>query len=97
MNEISQKELKTWTKAGKEFQLVDVRERSEFELFNIGGELMPLSEFTNHIDKIRDDIPVVIHCRSGKRSADAIQYLAVNHGYTNLLNLVNGVLNWNEE
>ena len=96
MNEISQKELKTWSEVGKDFQLIDCREVSEYEQFNIGGELMPLSEFTNHIDKIREDIPVVIHCRSGKRSADAIRYLSTNFGYTNLLNLVNGVLNWNE-
>lgn len=96
MNEISQKELKTWIEEGKDFQLIDVREVSEFEQFNIGGELFPLSEFTSHINKIKEDVPVVIHCRSGKRSADAIRYLATNYGYTNLLNLVNGVLNWNE-
>jgi len=94
MNEITQKELKTWLEEKKDFQLIDVREKFEYEVFNIDAELMPLSEFTNHIDKIRKDVPVVIHCRSGKRSADAIQYLSANLGYTNLLNLKNGVLDW---
>ena len=96
MNEITQKELKEWMASDKEFQLIDVRERSEFDAFNIGAELMPLSEFTSHIDKIKKDVPVVVHCRSGKRSADAIHYLNTNFGYTNLLNLTNGVLKWDD-
>lgn len=96
MNEISQKELKNWMKENKEFQLIDVREKHEFDAFEIGGELMPLSEFTQHIEKIKKEIPVVVHCRSGKRSADVIHYLSTNLGYTNLLNLRGGVLNWNE-
>lgn len=95
MKEISQDELKSWIDSKKEFQLVDVREVHEHNEFNIGAELMPLSSFSAHLDKIREDIPVVIHCRSGARSAQAIQFLIKERGFDNLYNLAGGVLNWN--
>lgn len=95
MKEISRDEFKSWQAENKEFQLIDVREVHEHQEFNIGAELMPLSSFTAYVDKIRDDIPVVIHCRSGARSAQAINFLQQQRGLDNLYNLVGGVLDWN--
>jgi adenylyltransferase/sulfurtransferase len=73
------------------FQLIDVREEYEFDTYNIGGELMPLSELEEHIDKIRRDKIVIIHCQSGYRSKKAIDLLEKKYGYTNLLNFTGGL------
>ncbi len=94
---ISVKELAQWKKEEKKFQLIDVREAYEYEISNIGGHLMPKTELANHIDRIRTDIPVVVHCRSGKRSSDVIQTLTQDHGFTNLINLEGGILAYAEE
>lgn len=73
------------------FQLIDVREKHEFVINNIGGELMPLSELEKHIPKISKDKTVIVHCQSGIRSRKAIELLKTKHGYTNLLNFAGGL------
>jgi len=97
MQEISVQELKELIDNKEDFQLVDVREPAEYDQANLGGELIPLQTIPNNIDKISKDKKVVVHCRSGKRSANAITFLEQNYGYTNLLNLSGGILAWQEE
>lgn len=98
MKEISVKELKALMDKKEDFQLIDVREPSEFNAANIGGELIPLSSVPQSIDKIsKEKKVVVIHCRSGKRSENAIRFLEANYGFDNLYNLVGGVLAWKKE
>ncbi|MBV6645267.1 MAG: rhodanese-like domain-containing protein [Cyclobacteriaceae bacterium] len=97
MKEVTVKELKEMRDASKDFQLVDVREPNEFEFANIGGELIPLGTVPQNVDKFSKDKQVVVHCRSGKRSGDAITYLEKNHGFDNLYNLVGGILAWSDE
>lgn len=80
-----------------DFQLIDVREEYEFEEANLNGKLIPMGEVMNNLDKISKDKKVVIHCRSGKRSATVIQALETQHGYTNLHNLKGGILAYIEE
>ena len=94
MQEINVHELKKLVDESADFQLIDVRETNEFELCNLDGELIPMGEIPNHVENISRDKQVVIHCRSGKRSADVVSYLEQNHGYTNLYNLVGGILAW---
>lgn len=89
--EISLLEVEKWQAEGKDFQLIDVREPHEYELENIGGELIPLSEIEESIGKIRRDKTVVVHCQSGIRSQKAIKLLQEKHGFDNLLNLTNGL------
>ena len=48
-------------------------------------------------EEIDRDKKVVIHCRSGKRSGDAITFLEQQHGFTNLYNLAGGILAWASE
>jgi adenylyltransferase/sulfurtransferase len=72
-------------------QLIDVREANEYELDNLGGELIPLSEIKEHIPRIRRDGTVVIHCQSGIRSQKAIRLLKEKYGFDNLLNLEGGM------
>jgi rhodanese-related sulfurtransferase len=93
MQEITVQELKDKLDSGEDFQLIDVREDFEYETSNIGGQLIPLGGILIEADKISKDKPVVIMCRSGKRSAAAIAQLEAL-GYTNLSNLQGGILAW---
>jgi sulfur-carrier protein adenylyltransferase/sulfurtransferase len=92
IKEISVKELRQWQTSGKNFKLIDVREPSEFKIVQIGGDLIPLATLTDHMDQIPDDVDVVIHCKSGIRSAKAIRILEDKFGYKNLYNLNGGIL-----
>lgn len=96
MKEISVSELKQWQEEGKEFQLIDVREPFEYEMSNLGGKNIPLANVVLEMDKISKDIPVVMQCRSGARSAAALNQLEQN-GYTNVYNLKGGILAWAAE
>ena len=97
MKEISVQELKQLIDEKKDFQLIDVREEYEFEEANINGQLIPMGEVMDNVDKISKDKQVVVHCRSGKRSATVINALESQHGYTNLYNLTGGILAYIEE
>lgn len=97
MKSITVQELKQWQDSGKEFQLVDVRESFENDICTLNGILIPMNEVPNEFQQIDKNKDVVVHCRSGKRSASVIQYLESQHGYTNLYNLEGGILAWIEE
>lgn len=97
MKVISVQELQELIESKADFQLIDVREPHEFEDANLGGELIPLQTIPSNVDKISKDKQVVVHCRSGKRSANAIQFLEQNFGFTNLYNLEGGILAWKDE
>lgn len=97
MKEVTVKELKAMQESKEDFQLIDIREEYEFDICNLGGELIPMGEITDNIDKISKDKKVVLHCRSGKRSASVIQMLEQQHGFTNLYNLKGGIMAWAEE
>jgi sulfur-carrier protein adenylyltransferase/sulfurtransferase len=97
MKAISVSELKEMIDEKKDFQLIDVREKNEFEICEIGGKLIPMGTIPQHVEEISKDKMVVVHCRSGKRSANVIEYLEKNHGFTNLYNLEGGILAWIDE
>ena len=96
MKEISVQELKEMRDKGEDFQLIDVREEFEYEVSNLGGTLIPLGGILIEADKISKDKPVIVQCRSGKRSAAAIMQLE-QLGYTNLYNLQGGIMAWANE
>ncbi len=96
MKEISVKELKAMMDSGEDFQLIDVREPNEFEVANLGGELIPLASVPLNADKFAKDKKVVVHCRSGKRSANAVMFME-QQGFDNLYNLAGGILAWSDE
>ena len=89
--DIDKKTFDQWKAKGVVFQLIDVREPNEYALKNIGGELIPLNTLQSHVDRIRMDIPVVIHCQMGGRSKKAADFL-YSKGYKNIFNLKNGLL-----
>jgi len=96
MKEITVLELKEKKEKGEDIQLIDVREDFEYEMSNLGGQLIPLGGILIESDKIDKEKPVVVMCRSGKRSAAAIMQLE-QKGFTNLYNLRGGILAWVDE
>lgn len=94
---INVKQLHSLINQKADIQIVDVREAYEYEIANIHGELMPKSEVTSHVQKIAKDKQVIVHCRSGKRSADVIELLQEKYGFENLYNLEGGILAWAKE
>ena len=97
MEDIQIDELKKRIDQGEKLHIIDVREEYEFDEANINGELIPMGEVMDNVAKISKDKQVVIHCRSGKRSATVISALESQHGYTNLYNLKGGILAYLEE
>lgn len=97
MKEVTVQELKQLKDSKADFQLIDVRELHEFESANLEGEHIPMSEVPDNLERIRKEGKVIIHCRSGKRSGQIVQFLEKNHGYTNLYNLQGGIMAWAQE
>lgn len=97
VKEIDVFELSKLRQDGTEYQLVDVREPYEFEIANLEGDLMPLKSIGDFASRISRDKKVVVHCRSGVRSAKAIKTLENDHGFDNLYNLKGGILAYADE
>jgi rhodanese-related sulfurtransferase len=94
---ISVQELKDRLEDGEELNLIDVREEYEYEEDNIGALLIPLGDLPDKLDEIEDwkDQEVIVHCRSGARSAKAQSFLE-SEGFTNVRNVIGGILAYNE-
>ena len=92
--DITVQELKQKLAAGETFIFIDVREQYEYDEYNLGARLIPLGEFAvrgaEELDGHQDD-EIIVHCRSGARSAMAQQIL-MGHGFTNVRNLIGGAL-----
>ncbi len=97
MKEITVKELKEKMDQGEPLQLIDVREPDEVAICEIGGENIPMAKVLDNIEKIRRDVPVIVHCRSGGRSGNIVQALEQRKGFDNLYNLKGGILAWSDE
>lgn len=97
MKEITVKELKLKIDNKETFQLIDVREPHEYDFCNLKGELIPMNKISVSLDRIAKNIPVIVHCRSGGRSAVVVNSLEKEFGFTNLYNLKGGILAWCDE
>ncbi|HEX7016801.1 MAG TPA: molybdopterin-synthase adenylyltransferase MoeB [Cyclobacteriaceae bacterium] len=97
IKEVTATELATWRERGEDFQLIDVREKYEYDIVNLGGELLPLGEIESLASRIDRHRKVVIHCKTGGRSAEAIRRLEQRFGYTNLYNLRAGIMGYIQE
>ncbi len=97
MNDISAQELKERLSKGEKINIIDVREPYEFEEYNIGAVLVPLGDLQSRIDDFDDwmEEEVVVHCRSGARSAAAKSFMAQN-GFTKVRSLLGGILAYQE-
>ena len=96
--EITVQEYKKRLDAGDAPFLLDVREPDEYEGANLDGVLIPLGQLPSRLDEIADhkDDEVVVHCRSGGRSAKAVELLRQN-GFQDVKNLKGGLHAWSDE
>src|SRR5246127_3104467 len=73
---MSPQELKRRMDAGEPFELIDVREPFECEIARIdGAKLIPLGEIAERLDELEREQLIIVHCHSGKRSAQAVRLL----------------------
>jgi sulfur-carrier protein adenylyltransferase/sulfurtransferase len=91
--EITVEELKSKLDAKEDIFVLDVREPHEYQICNIGGHLIPLGQLAQRVGELDPDQHIVAHCRSGKRSADAIEFLR-KQGFEKIQNLRGGILAW---
>lgn len=98
MEEITVQTLKERRDSNANLFLLDVRESFEYQIANIGGTLIPLEELEARFDELPEDrsSTIVVMCRSGKRSAEAVQRLE-QEGFTHVQNLKGGILAWARE
>ncbi len=98
VEDISVIKLKQKMDNADKINLIDVRESYEYEEFNLGGSLIPLGELPSRLSEIEHlkSEEIIIHCKSGGRSAAAQQFLLQN-GFNNVRNLIGGVLDWQRE
>lgn len=77
--------------------LLDVRQPQERDIASLGGTLIPLGELPQRVDELEDvkGREVVVYCRSGGRSAQAVQFLRAQ-GF-DAYNLEGGTLAWSRD
>jgi molybdopterin/thiamine biosynthesis adenylyltransferase/rhodanese-related sulfurtransferase len=94
---MSAQELKHKMDAREPFELIDVRETFEYEIARIdGAKLIPLGEIAQRADELQGDRPIVVHCHSGRRSAEAVRLLQ-QRGFGNIYNLQGGIDAWSDQ
>ncbi|MGA8035956.1 MAG: molybdopterin-synthase adenylyltransferase MoeB [Candidatus Acidiferrales bacterium] len=94
--DITPKELKARLDKGDDLFVLDVREPHEYQICNIGGKLIPLGEISRRAHELDSSREIVVHCRSGKRSAEAAEFLRTA-GFRKVLNLKGGILAWSDD
>ena len=92
--EITSVELKQRLDRGDDLKIVDVREPNEYQINRIpGSQLIPLGDVPKRVNELNTDDEIVVHCKSGVRSAKAADFLR-SVGFRRVLNLKGGVLDW---
>jgi adenylyltransferase/sulfurtransferase len=89
-------DLKQRLDAHDDIVVLDVREPDEYRAGNIGGHLIPLNDLPKRLGELDPDRETVVHCRSGVRSAKAVEFLLAQ-GFRDVKNLVGGILAWAEK
>jgi adenylyltransferase/sulfurtransferase len=91
--ELQVEELKQKLDAGEDLYILDVREPHEYQICNIGGHLIPLGDLPKRVSELDSSRDIVAHCRSGVRSAKAVNFLK-QAGFKKVRNLAGGILAW---
>jgi sulfur-carrier protein adenylyltransferase/sulfurtransferase len=94
--EIQVAELKRRLDAGEDIFILDVREPHEYQICNVGGYLIPLGDLPNRIHELDSSREIVVHCKSGARSAKAVDFLRQS-GFKRASNLTGGILAWSDK
>lgn len=96
-NEIEVTALKARFDRGEKVNLVDVREPHEFQIARIpGSTLIPLGDLPKRVNELNPADEVVVHCKSGMRSAKAADFLR-QAGFKRVLNVKGGILAWSDK
>ena len=94
--EIEVTEVKEKLDRGDNFVLIDVREPHEYQICSIpGAKLVPLGEIGKRLDEFDKAADIVIHCKSGMRSARACGILKAA-GFQHVRNMKGGILAWSD-
>jgi adenylyltransferase/sulfurtransferase len=93
--EIRVEELKQRLDAGENLLLLDVRNENEYEISNIGGQLIPLPELPKRINELDAKLQIVTICKMGQRGLKAVKVLQ-NAGFTHVWNLTGGIHAWSD-
>jgi molybdopterin/thiamine biosynthesis adenylyltransferase/rhodanese-related sulfurtransferase len=95
--EITPIELKQMMDEQRDFRLVDVREPHEYDICRIPGSvLIPLGDVPARMNELDSAQEIVVHCRSGVRSARAVDFLR-QAGFARIHNLKGGILAWSDQ
>jgi adenylyltransferase/sulfurtransferase len=95
--EITPREVKKMMDTKQPFVLIDVREPHEFQICRLpGSTLIPLGEFPKWMHELDSAQEIVVHCRSGQRSARAVELL-IKAGFRKIHNLKGGILAWSDQ
>src|SRR3989441_2165449 len=92
-SEMQVEELKQRLDRGDDLLVLDVREPHEYQICNINGHLIPLGDLPNRVNELDTSKEIVAHCRSGVRSAKAVNFLR-QAGFKKVNNLAGGILAW---
>ena len=93
--EIRVEELKQRLDAGENLFLLDVRDEYEYEISNIGGQLIPLPELSKRLNELDVNRNIVTVCKMGPRGAKAVQVLR-KAGFNHVWNLSGGIHAWSD-
>jgi molybdopterin/thiamine biosynthesis adenylyltransferase/rhodanese-related sulfurtransferase len=95
--EIEVTEVKQKLDRGDKFVLIDVREPHEYQIASIpGSKLIPLGEVGKRLDELDPQADIVVHCKSGMRSAKACGILKAA-GFQHVRNMKGGILAWSDQ
>ncbi len=95
--EIEPADVKAKLDRGDKFFFLDVREPHEFKIASLPGTtLIPLGDLPKRLAEVPQDTPIIVHCKSGGRSAKACDLLR-SSGYKNVLNMKGGTLLWSDK
>jgi adenylyltransferase/sulfurtransferase len=95
--EVTALDLKRMMDEKKPFVLVDVREPHEFQICRIpNSKLIPLGQVPQRMNELNTADEIVVHCKSGKRSAQAVDLL-LKSGFRKIRNLQGGILAWSDQ
>ena len=95
--EITPAELNARFQTGDRPYLLDVRNPEEWSITHLeGASLIPLPDLDRRYTELPLDSEIVVYCRSGGRSAKAVEFLQ-GKGYRNLKNLTGGTLRWSDD
>jgi adenylyltransferase/sulfurtransferase len=94
LEEATVEELKGRLDRGEPVFILDVRNPEEYQICRIPGSvLLPLPQLPQRFGELPRDRELVVHCKSGVRSAKAVAFLK-QQGFTKLKNLKGGILAW---